>query len=48
MVVGTNNNVVTNWSPVTVVGHDNAKTGAWGVVTGNNNTVTYGDYPAVF
>lgn len=48
MVVGTNNDITTNWSPVTVVGHDNVKVGAWGVVTGNDNNVTGGDYVAVF
>lgn len=48
IIIGSNNNLATGFSPVTVIGSNNTKKGSWGVVTGNNNTVGGGDQTTVF
>ena len=48
IIIGSNNNLSTGFSPVTVIGSRNTKNGSWGVVVGNNNSVLSGDNTTVF
>ena len=48
MVIGSDNDVSTNYGPVIVIGANNTRYGSWGIVSGQNNNVTNGDNVAVF
>ena len=48
MVIGSDNDVSTNYGPVIVMGDGNYRNGSWGIVSGRNNNITGGDDVSVF